>query len=379
MSQALFTTVFASIFYVAKVAINDRSIANGLARAIKKQLHGEPIPFTSSRAMDGLLTMLVRFFQPIVAGRDPALTLFCVFMIGQVLALHVLVQLEGLRAGNRGKLISYTTYWGFGWQLCTVGITMPVYFLLSIYTSAVPGAAGPGAFAAAISVDPVQARAVLWSVTLGAGLPTLLAALPPPRVVAPRTSEVLLAAWQAFPLWACLAQLAASRAIALLGAVPRAAGVSEAWARTRRELSRVYASVLPAAALVSWAAVAYVFWAAGGAPGPAAATLRRMFAPPPPFSRARMASLEAGVLGLLQWDMYCACLATWTWVVYVAHRRKGARGAAAELGRLLMWTPVVGPGGAALAAVWERDVEALRVVCEKKGAAEEVAEEKKTK
>ncbi|KAK2016820.1 hypothetical protein LZ32DRAFT_601219 [Colletotrichum eremochloae] len=376
MSQALFTTVFASIFYVAKVAINDRSIANGLTGVIKKQLHGKPIPFTSSKAMDGMLTMLVRFFQPIITGKDPALTLFCAFFAGQVLAVQVLIQLEGLRAGNKGKLISYTTYWGFGWQLCTVGITLPLYFLLYIYTSAIPDAVGPKAFAAAISVDPVQTRAVLWSVALGTGLPTLLAALPPPRVIAPRTSEIFLAAWQAFPLWTGIAQLASSRTIAFLGLVPRAETPTAAWARTSKELNRVYVSVLPVVALVSYGVFGYVvFWAARGAPAPAVEMLKQMFVPPSPFSRAKMASLEKGILGFLQWDMYCASLAMWTWVVYVAYRRKGARGAAADLGKLAMWSPVVGPCGAALAVVWERDVEALKEFGEKK----EVGEEKKTR
>ncbi|EFQ32487.1 hypothetical protein CGRA01v4_05922 [Colletotrichum graminicola] len=374
MSQAVFTTVFASIFYVAKVAINDRSVANGLFKVVKKQLHGKPIPFTSSKAMDSMLTMLVRFFQPILTGKDPALTLFSVFMIGQMLALQVIVQLEGLRAGNRGKLISYTTYWGFVWQLCTIGITLPIYFLLYTYTSAIPHAVGPGAFAAAISVDPVQARAVLWSVTLGAALPTLLAALPPPHVIAPRTSDVFLAAWQVFPLWTGIAQLAFSRAIAFLRVVPRAWTPAAAWGRTSRELSRVYASVLPVVALISCGALGYAFWASGGAPEPTAAMLKRMFVPPSPVSRAKMASLEKGILGLLQWDMYCASLATWTWVAYMAYQRKGARGAVSDLGKLVMWSPVVGPCGAALAVVWERDVEALKDVGEK-----EVVEEKKTK
>ncbi|KAK1585003.1 uncharacterized protein LY79DRAFT_581298 [Colletotrichum navitas] len=375
MSQAVFTTVFASVFYLAKVAINDRSIANGLSSIVKKQLHGKPIPFTSSKAMDSMLTMLVRFFQPIITGKDPALTLFCVFMVGQMLALQVIVQLEGLRAGNRGRLISYTTYWGFVWQLCTIGITLPIYFLLHTYTSAIPHAVSPEAFAAAISVDPVQSRAVLWSVTLGAGLPTLLAALPPPRVIAPRTSEIFLAAWQAFPLWTGIAQLAFSRAVAFLRAVPRAGTPAAAWSLTSRELGRVYARVLPVVALISCGALGYAFRASGGAPEPTAALLKQMFVPPSPLSRAKMASLEKGVLGMLQWDMYCASLATWTWVVYMAYRRKGARGAVSDLGKLVMWSPVVGPCGAALAVVWERDVGALKNLGEKK----EVEAEKKTK
>ncbi|GJC92660.1 FAD binding domain-containing protein [Colletotrichum higginsianum] len=360
MARAVFTAVFLSILYLAKVAINDLFVADGLSDVIQAQLRAEPVPFTSLKPLDGLLTMLVRFFQPILAGNDPALTLFCIFMVGQLLAVHVVVQVEGMRAGNRGKLISYTTLWGLGWQLFTFGATLPVYFLVYIYTSPIPATLGSDAFAAAISVDPAQARALPGSLAIGAVLPTLLAALPSPSVITPHTQEIALAAWQAFPLWSGIAQAILSRLVGAgsSGAVPRTG--KHVTADGLGDLQRIYALTLSAAGLISYGVIGYVFWASGWATDPARETLRAMFVPPSPFSQAKMASVERGTLALLQWDMYCATLVTWSWIAYLSYQTKGVGRAVLDLGRLLVWSAIVGPGGAALAVVWGRDVEFLQ-------------------
>ncbi|KZL87404.1 hypothetical protein CI238_03970 [Colletotrichum incanum] len=358
MSRAVFTVVFVSILYLAKVAINDLSVANGLLDAIQEQLRGEPIQFTSVKFLDALLTMLVRFFQPILTGKDPALSLFCIFMAGQLLAVHVLVQVEGLRTGNRGKLISFTTYWGFGWQLCTVGATLPIYFLLYIHTSPIPATFGADAFVSAISIDPAQARAVLGSLSLGAVLPTLLAALPSPNVITPHTQEIFLAIWQAFPLWSGVTQFILSRVIDILGIEPKTRNPT---AQSKiKDLRRIYTFTLAIVVLTSYSVVGYVFWASKWTSQPAIETFKEMFIPPSPFSKARMASVEKGTLALLQWDMCCASLATWTWIMYMAYQRKGVRGVVLGFGKLVTWSAIVGPGGATLAVVWGRDVESLK-------------------
>lgn len=106
MARAVFTILFLSILYVGKVAINDAPSANGLGDSLQAHLKGEPIQFTTLKPLDSLLTLLVRFFQPIPNGNDIYLSLFTIFMAGQLLAVCVLVVVEGLRAGNRGKLIS---------------------------------------------------------------------------------------------------------------------------------------------------------------------------------------------------------------------------------------------------------------------------------
>lgn len=106
MSRTVFTAIFLANFYLAKVAINDLGNANGLNDVVAKNLEAEPITFTTVRQLDSLLTMLVRFFQPIVQGTDLPLTLFSIFMAGQLLAVHMLIIVEGMRAGNRRKIVS---------------------------------------------------------------------------------------------------------------------------------------------------------------------------------------------------------------------------------------------------------------------------------
>ncbi|TQN67220.1 Epoxide hydrolase aurD [Colletotrichum shisoi] len=363
MARLVFTAVFLSILYLVKVAINDLSVADGLSDAIQAQLRAEPVPFTSLKPLDVLLTMLVRFFQSILTGSDPALTLFCIFLVGQLLAVHVVVQVEGLRAGNRGRLISYTALWGLAWQLFTFGAMLPVYFLVYIYTSPISAKAlGPDAFAAAISVDPAQARALPGSLAIGFVLPTLLVALPSPSVIAPHTQQIAVAVWQGFPLWSGIAQAILSRLVGAgaSGAVPKPG--KHTAASGLADLRRIYALTLPATGLIFYGVLGYVFWASEWATDPARETLRAVFVPPSPFSQAKMASVERGTLALLQWDMYCAALATWSWIAYLSYQTKGVGRAVMDLGRLLVWSAVVGPGGAALAVVWGRDVEFMQGV-----------------
>lgn len=251
-----------------------------------------------------------------------------------------------------------TTFWGLLWQLITIGATLPLYFTLYLYTSPVPAARGSEALAAAISVDPVQSRAVIASVALGTLLPTILAALPSPLVVAPHTQEIFLAMWQAFPLWSGIAQVVAAWVVGALGLVPEAAR-SRPETRTH-DLRRVYVCTLSFVALSCYGVVGYVFWKSGWASEAALRALVEVVRPPSPWSQEKMASVEKATLALLQWDLYCASAATWTWVVYMAYQRKGFGQVAKDLGRLVGWSALVGPGGAALAVVWGRDAEVAR-------------------
>ncbi|KAK7450387.1 hypothetical protein CaCOL14_003220 [Colletotrichum acutatum] len=364
MSRPVFTAVFLSIFYLAKVAIYDLSVTNGLMDSTESALAGEPITFTTLKPLDSLLTMLVKFFKPILDGEDPNLTLFSIFMAGQLLAVHVLIQVEGLRAGNRERLVSYTTSWGMLWQLMTFGATLPLYFLAYLYTSPIPGSLTPDELAAAISIDPVQARAVIGSLTFGAFIPTLLAALPSPSIITPRTQEILLAVWQAFPLWSDIWQLIFAQLIGALGVVPEAA---KSRPQTKiNDFRRIYTYTLSVVAVTSYGVVGYVFWKAGWASETAIEAMVQILQPTSPWSQVKMVSLERGILDLLQWDTYCASLATWSWIAYLAYETKGLGQVVMDLGKLVVWSAVVGPGGAALAVIWGRDVGVLRVAGSKK-------------
>ncbi|KAF9873789.1 hypothetical protein CkaCkLH20_08899 [Colletotrichum karsti] len=355
MSRPVFTVVFLSIFYLAKVSINDLGTANGLNDVIAKNLQLEPIHFTSVRQLDSLLTMLVRFFQPIVTGADLPLTLFSIFMAGQLLAVHMLIVVEGLRFGNRGKIISYTTAWGMLWQLITFGVTLPLYFLTWIWTSGIPDSTTPDAHAEAISIDPTQGETILPAWSLGVLPPSIAAGLPSPSLISQHAQEVALALWQAFPLWTGLCQ-------AVLPLVTKAPNPTlEKPATKIARFRKIYTSTLALAALLHYAVVGYVFLRAESAAGIAPTDfLLQILRPTWPWDTRPMASVEKGILTLLQWDMYCATLATWSWIAYMAYARAGVGSVVVDLGKAVMWSCVVGPGGAALAVVWGRDVEALR-------------------
>ncbi|KAK1975902.1 hypothetical protein LZ30DRAFT_785940 [Colletotrichum cereale] len=358
MARVLFTAVFLSIFYLAKVAIYDFTVNNGLSDFIMARVQRGTIHFTTLKPLDNLLTVLVCFFQPVLTGNDPSLGLFSIFMVGQLLAMLILFHVEGLRAGNRGKAISYMAWWGILCQLVTFAVTSPVYFLLYIYTSPVPTARGADAFTAALAVEPSQARAVIGSVTLGAILPTVLAALPSPRVVSPYTQDMFLAIWQPFPLWSGIAQLLLAHGL-VMGRVADSIVPERANLESKmRHLRDIYAYALTGVALTSYGVLGYVLWTTGWEAEPTLAALGNILMPTWPWSSSRMATAERATLALLQWDMYCTSLATWTWVAYMAYQRRGVGQVVMDLAKLVMWTVVVGPIGAALAVIWGRDVEA---------------------
>ncbi|KAI8265625.1 hypothetical protein K4K58_011033 [Colletotrichum sp. SAR11_239] len=330
MSRTVFTAVFLANFYLAKVAINDLGNANGLNDVVAKNLEAEPITFTTVRQLDSLLTMLVRFFQPIVQGTDLLLTLFSIFMAGQLLAVHMLIIVEGMRAGNRGKIVSYTTVWGMLWQLITFGVTLPLYFLAWLWTSEIPSATSAFSFADAISIPPADGETVTTAWSLGVLLPSILAGLPRTQFFSPYFQEAALAIWQAFPLWTGILQ-------AILPKLTTALEARHETAETKiARFGRIYTFTLALATACHYGVVGYVVLKSESAAGVAPLEmLGQILRPTWPWSTAPMASLEKGILALLQWDMYCASLATWSWLAYMAYARAGVGQVVMDLGKAL--------------------------------------------
>lgn len=62
--------------------------------------------FTGNAALDKYIAGVIRFFATMGTGELQPLSLFSFWFSGQVLAGLVLMTLDGLRAGNRGKAIS---------------------------------------------------------------------------------------------------------------------------------------------------------------------------------------------------------------------------------------------------------------------------------
>jgi hypothetical protein len=62
--------------------------------------------FTKLDGLDAFLDQLIAFSIRCVNGENKALSLFTTYFTGQVTATHAILVLEGLRTGNKNKIIS---------------------------------------------------------------------------------------------------------------------------------------------------------------------------------------------------------------------------------------------------------------------------------
>lgn len=62
--------------------------------------------YTGIKAIDDQLVFLVVMFWEIIDGSMPDLSLFSFMFAGQALCSYTLILIEGVRNGNRGKLVT---------------------------------------------------------------------------------------------------------------------------------------------------------------------------------------------------------------------------------------------------------------------------------
>ncbi|KAK3358498.1 hypothetical protein B0T24DRAFT_685574 [Lasiosphaeria ovina] len=294
-----------------------------------------PARLTGLAPCDAFLQTLLRFFTPCVTGELPALSLFSAFAAVQVLPLHSVVVLEGLRAANAGTVFAFSAVWGTIYQTIPFGVVLPLYFALYLWRSPLAflsASTTAASQAEKLSMDPVKVRAVTGALTLGYVVPTLLAALPAPSVVSLDTQQLFLAMWQFFPAQVAAWQLVLEAVVSRLALVNDSAGATPV-ARLRYS-RRVFPYILGITAALHLAIVSAVAvpWLRSGA---IPVDLQAAFVPMSVSAPRPIAALAEGSLNLLQYDLYCASGAALLLVSYLSL--------------------VVGPGGAVLWALWDRD------------------------
>jgi hypothetical protein len=62
--------------------------------------------YTGIAPIDRQLTILVTFFAPVVNSKNGALTLFSLFGLGQFGASWMLMMMESMRQGNKGRIVA---------------------------------------------------------------------------------------------------------------------------------------------------------------------------------------------------------------------------------------------------------------------------------
>lgn len=268
-----------------------------------------------------------------------------------------------------------STLIGCLYQCIPWGFMLPLYKALYLITS--PLAFAPTARALGVADHKAQLAALPLSLAVGLVVPTILNALPEPWS-SPFAQQAWLAFWQFFPLWVAACQETAAFIARFF------VGGDGSPATLLPSLRRAYMFPLAVGAAVHWGVILLsinpAFFAPllalvpGGVVLPAMPSLAAIFVPklkPAPDGDL----LVHGCLTLLQADMYCAGAAALLWAC--ALRRPGlfapsdprkrvggsagrVRAMAGLFGSALIRTLLLGPFGAALELLWERDEAVLK-------------------
>ncbi|PPQ94304.1 hypothetical protein CVT25_004961 [Psilocybe cyanescens] len=313
--------------------------------------------YTKVWPLDMQVNRMTPFFWPLVSGILPELSLFGVYMAGQLVASETLIIVEGERRGNNGRVISYSTVWGLTWQNLPWGLVQPVYSFVHLLTasSSTPTITSVTGYTNAISSIPL-------AITTGYILPSVLMCIPSPQYISHQTHQALVFTWQLFPLWIGLAHAFFIK-------------VSSTNAKNDpiKSLRNTYIFALLIACL-SHLSIAGAVLALLYAPAPVQSYLQDILPPSflpsnpalvftpfpphiPPFSKEQVSELSVGVLSLLQYDTIFAGFSSLLWASHLLHScRRHHNVQSPTLGAVLL-TLLFGPCGAALATMWKRDEE----------------------
>ena len=187
------------------------------------------INYTWIPPVDALIRRLNVFLWPAIDGTWPGLSLVAWEFSGQFSATWMIAGLEGLRQGNKGKLLTLSvtppSYWspshetielltglmrsttivGLLSQTITYGSILPLFLCLHLLTS--PTGLGPSTSVhqsdgavAALLVDPIEATAWPIAFTISYLLPTLLVSFQSPQYLSFNSRQIVMAFWELYPV-----------------------------------------------------------------------------------------------------------------------------------------------------------------------------------
>ncbi|KAK0636990.1 hypothetical protein B0T17DRAFT_484014 [Bombardia bombarda] len=335
---------------------------------------GGPQPFKSSytgiAAVDGLLAILVAFWGAIIDGdRTWNMDASYWYLMAQFCASWCLLSLEGLRKGSKGKAVSWTGTMGLIFQTITYILTVPTYLIIHLFTSPVAKRGGePVALAAAAAVDPADTVLLPVCTTLAFIVPAVMMSLPSPEFLPASSHYIMIAFWNAFPLWQSLLMWAF-----------KLISPSEKGAKSLTTVpSSVYKFVLTICIVshLGVLAIAVVPHTIVSDNSPYALALSAIlkqvdfssaFIPaslwnPPTVDPNSVDRIPADWLAPLaihffQWDIYSTHVAVviWAGYLYSVATSVSSGGLGKMTGRVVFWFLVGGPVAVAACLLWERD------------------------
>jgi hypothetical protein len=259
------------------------------------------------------------------------------------------------------------------YQAIPQGIILPIFCAIYLWKSPLANSsASPSSTAKAesLSIENSQASAVTGAMILGYILPTILISLPSPELVSAKHQQLFLAIWQFWPIYVTLWQYVLAFFTRNFG--PDINQRLRTPGSSLRHVGGVYRNILMISSLLHFVPIAYIFippvrLAFSGATEVGAIDMKTVFIPMSAIFPRVVESVAEGCQILLQYDMYCAIGAMLFWVIYLSYIDTDCSifGPVKTALKYLACILLVGPGGAILWAVWDRDEKAaMALQCE---------------
>lgn len=255
---------------------------------------------------------------------------------------------------------SRATLWAQTYQFIPAGVIIPLWALVHLWRSPVSRLSaqkGAARKADLLTMDATKLAAYPFSLVMGFVVPSALAAWP--DLLASNTRQVVLALWQFFPFWVALWQFDILVFISPYDLVPRATFKSAV--ANLRFARYAYGAVLGLTAAAHLAGLGYVLFPEHllalfpdldvSPITPAAVLLPSSVSVP-----VQVGHVADGMLTILQYDMYFCTGSVLVWSLYQTYSLDNSVAALAGAAfRSLYRSVLVGPAGAALWNVWDRD------------------------
>jgi hypothetical protein len=234
------------------------------------------------------------------------------------------------------------------YQTVPWGIVIPSYYAMKRWST-------PSSYTRKdLFVDPSQISTLPLAITVGLIIPTILMALPSPEWTTPAQHNAFIALWQPFPLWIAISQYLFQFF---------APSTSQTMANNMKSLRRLYTFAIAVSALTHLTIIFMsinpgLFTTYSLLPVTAEHDLnpKNVFLPISPFNTNEV-SLRQGCLNLLQYDLLFACGSSLLYgLVEIVHvSPAGAARILTRFAAFVLLSLLVGPGGAAVYAIWKRD------------------------
>ncbi|KAJ6098824.1 hypothetical protein N7467_000359 [Penicillium canescens] len=364
--------VFYAIFYFSYIngldELGKTAVESGKLPSINEPLRSV---YTGVEPVDKLLTLLTTFFYPSLDGSNPGLLLHSIGFSGTFGAAWTLVVLESWRKGNTGTIAAYPMIFGLAAQVLTFAFATPLICALQL---------GCSITARRPHADNIRVpRAVLAALPLifvvGFMVPTNIMVLPAPAVIPVDVKQIAIAMWHPWPGYVSILTTVAYFILSPFFSENQRASMSS--------LRWVYAFAFINASLshlVSWIVSLATVIVPSLFADHVLETLHpaNVFAIPLPWSGLTVDNVGDGVHVFLRWDYLIGSAGILLWAIQlytVAHKQLGVVSWVSFLFKVTLLTALVGPAGAAVELVWERDE---LVFSETGGSRQQVSKAKKS-